>query len=80
MIDGARRDFTGLGSSKQMDFLLEQEILPEQIGEHKRKIHLEFLRNHFGTRNINHIWTVREACIAAIIANQEPDGEGMPRT
>jgi len=53
------------------DFLHEETLLPDQIGEYKVKLHKEFLRRWLAENDANgysfeQLWNIREACIAVL--------------
>ena len=48
------------------EFFHEQKIEPIDIGEVKRSIHKQFIAEHYGEKEIETIWAVREKCINAI--------------
>lgn len=53
-------------------FLHEEDITPEQIGDYKRSVHQEFLRRWLvetgtaGGRSLDEMWRIREEFIAAL--------------
>jgi hypothetical protein len=55
-----------------VQFLYEEDITPEQIGEYKTSLHRQFLRRWIaetGTikgRDLDDVWRIREECIAAL--------------
>jgi hypothetical protein len=70
---GKRIDVTGEnGRPRELKFFLEEDIVPEQIGEYKAALHREFLQrwiaggNVPGRREMEELWQVREECIAAL--------------
>jgi len=70
---GKRIDVTsGSGSRRELRFLFEEEITPEQIGEYKVALHRQFLQrwiaegNAPGRRDLEEVWQIREECIAAL--------------
>jgi hypothetical protein len=70
---GKRIDITGdNGGLRELKFLLEEDIVPEQIGEYKVALHREFLQrwiaegNVPGRRDLEELWQIREECIAAL--------------
>jgi hypothetical protein len=70
---GKRIDVTGEnGGLRELKFFLEEDIVPEQIGEYKAALHREFLQrwiaegNVPGRRNLEELWQIREECIAAL--------------
>lgn len=68
--DGNRFDLTRrVGTTEQnVDFLIEETILPEQIGEYKVEQHRVFLRQWCVATGLDFdlAWKIREECIAAI--------------
>jgi hypothetical protein len=70
---GKRVDVTHeSGTGRELVFLSEQDIAPEQIGEYKVALHRQFLqrwmieRDVAGGRDLNELWRIREECIAAL--------------
>jgi hypothetical protein len=70
---GKRIDVTGEnGGLRELKFLLEEAIVPEQIGEYKAALHREFLQrwiaegNVPGRRDLEDLWQIREECVAAL--------------
>ena len=68
-----RIDLTNLSSTNvsPFDSLYEEiQIQPEQIGQFKMNYHRQFLANWLRTENkhynLEEIWSIREACIAAL--------------
>ena len=66
-------DFTRIEQSLlsfNNDLLIEEEILPHQIGEYKINVHRAFIKDWIVSENspysLNEIWTIREACIAQL--------------
>jgi hypothetical protein len=59
------------------DFLYEEDIDAEQIGDYKTTLHREFLRRWIaeteatGGLGLGEIWRIREECIAALSGNRE---------
>jgi hypothetical protein len=53
-------------------FLHEEDIAPEQIGDYKTTLHRQFLRRWIaetgttGRRDLDEMWRIREECIAAL--------------
>jgi len=53
-------------------FLHEEDITPEQIGDHKRTLHRQFLQRWIAEietssgRDLEEIWRIREECIKAL--------------
>jgi hypothetical protein len=53
-------------------FLHEEDITPEQIGDHKTAVHRQFLRRwmtesgNARRRDLDEVWRIREECIAAL--------------
>jgi hypothetical protein len=70
MYNGLRFDLTRrVGATEQnVDFLIEETILPEQIGEYKVEQHRVFLRQWCVAIGLdfNLAWKIREECIAAL--------------
>ena len=70
---GDRLDFTRLENpiTPETNFLLEEEIRPEQYKEHKVKRHKEFIKEWCSSTSTNYkpeeIWTIREECIANLV-------------
>lgn len=72
--NGTRIDITrtdGAGDEPIDTFLAEETITPDQIGAHKRAFHRRFLATaaasgRYGTRTLDDLWSIREACIRAI--------------
>lgn len=68
--EGKRFDLTRrVGTTEQnVDFLIEETILPEQIGEYKVEQHRVFLRQWCVATGLDFdlAWKIREECIAAI--------------
>jgi hypothetical protein len=54
------------------EFLYEEDITPEQVGDYKKRLHCQFLRRWIaetGTasgRDLDDVWRIREECIAAL--------------
>ncbi len=71
-----RIDLTGVGRATDETFLLEERILPGQIGDYKVRRHREFLdqwRRERGLASrwtLEALWEVRERCIVALAASQ----------
>jgi hypothetical protein len=69
---GRRVDVTwGNGRVRDLKFLLEEDILPEQIGEHKAALHRQYMRRWMADSNapgldLDNLWRIREECIAAL--------------
>jgi hypothetical protein len=72
---GKRIDVTGGGVGQRepiLKFLHEEDIVPEQIGQYKARLHRQFLQrwmgesNAAGGRDLEEIWQIREECIAAL--------------
>ncbi len=70
---GKRIDITDQnGGLPEPKFFLEEDIVPEQIGEYKAALHREFLQrwiaegNVPSRRNLEELWQIREECIAAL--------------
>jgi hypothetical protein len=70
---GKRIDVTGEnGSPRELRFFLEEDIVPEQIGEYKVAFHREFLQRWIAEGNVpgrwdmEELWQIREECIAAL--------------
>ncbi len=73
--NGTRIDVTRAGVTPVepiTDFLYEETITPEQIGDYKMALHHRILRDWVagsgcaGTRTFEEVWHIREACIAAL--------------
>ena len=74
--DGLRIDVTRTGAEPSepiAEFLHEETIVPEQIGDHKVAVHRAFMRRWVGDhpelvggRSFEDVWTIREACVAAL--------------
>ena len=74
--EGRRIDVTRSGAAPAepiTQFLSEEAIAPEQIGDYKRSRHRQYLQtwvNHHAElvrgRNMEAVWRIREACIAAL--------------
>ena len=68
--NGERLDFTRPENpiTPQTDFILEEEIKPEQFKDYKVKRHKEFIGEWCSSKNSKHkpeeIWSIREECIA----------------
>jgi hypothetical protein len=58
----------GEGGGQIKRFLHEEEIEPHQIGEYKVRAHRVFVRRWAAERGLDpeHVWRVRERCIAAL--------------
>jgi hypothetical protein len=65
--NGVRYDYTRVGGSPIDDFLLEHYIEPEQSGSLKSLIHKAFLMDCFGANRLDDVWSIREACIQALV-------------
>jgi hypothetical protein len=70
---GKRIDVTDEnGGRRELKFFLEEDIVPEQIGEYKVALHRQFLQrwmagsNASGRRDLKELWQIREECIAAL--------------
>jgi hypothetical protein len=72
---GRRIDITRSGAEPIepiTQFLYEETILPEQIGDHKVTLHRQYMQqwvNHAETvreRSVEEMWRIREECIAAL--------------
>jgi len=70
---GKRVDITrGSGSRRELKFFLEEDIVPEQIGEYKAALHRRFMQRWMtesdvaGRRNLEERWQIREECIAVL--------------
>lgn len=71
--ENQRYDFTsfeerGLSSDVSVEFLHEEEIYPEQIGDHKVRLHQQWMRewlrkNPFASASFESLWGIRESCI-----------------
>ena len=65
-------------SRRELEFVLEEDIVPEQIGEYKAALHRRFMRQWMtqsdvpGRRNLEELWQIREECIVAL-------GDDRPR-
>ncbi|RZJ64850.1 MAG: hypothetical protein EOO45_17765 [Flavobacterium sp.] len=75
---GVRYDFTS-AQSKLSDFeselLEETDMLPEQIGDYKVRLHKNYLKQWLvSNKNINlsldELWAIREECIACLSKNR----------
>lgn len=69
--NGARVDITridGAGDEPIDTFLVEETITPDQAGAYKRDFHQGFIAasGRYGPRTAEDLWSIREACIAAI--------------
>lgn len=67
--DGNRVDLTKFGTDPEesiSEFFYEQKIEPMEIGEIKRSVHKQFIAEHYGKKEVEKIWAVREECINAI--------------
>lgn len=74
--DGKRIDLTRAGvapTNPMAQFLHEEAIVPEQIGDYKVMLHRRFMRqwvhDHAETvkgRSFEEMWRIREECIAAL--------------
>lgn len=74
--DGVRIDVTRSGvdpAEPWLDFLHEETIAPEQIGEYKIALHRRFMQRWAsanyataGGRTADALWRIREECIAAL--------------
>jgi hypothetical protein len=74
--EGLRIDVTRAGAEPAeliTEFLHEEAIVPEQIGEHKVTLHRGFMQRWVdehaelvGERRFEDVWRIREACIAAL--------------
>jgi len=65
---GRRVDVTWENGVRDLKFLLEQEILPEQIGEYKAALHRQYLGRWMADgnapgRDLDSLWLIREECI-----------------
>jgi len=70
-INGEVVDITGLDSSNesfQSSLQREEEILPDQIGDYKIKLHQDFISYWAQTYmySADGIWNIREKCILAL--------------
>jgi hypothetical protein len=67
---GTRVDLTSdvMGEQPIEELLYEEEIMPQQIGRYKMDKHHAFVRRWAAERALGfeHIWRVREVCIAAL--------------
>jgi hypothetical protein len=55
------------GRSEPIDeFLYEENIVPDQIGEYKIELHQTFMKRHYGEDRFDRMWSIREQCIRAI--------------
>lgn len=55
------------GEAEPIDeFLYEENIEPDQIGEYKVELHKAFIKMHYGEECFNRMWAIREQCIRAI--------------
>jgi hypothetical protein len=72
---GVRIDVTRSGAEPTepiSEFLYEEAIVPEQIGDYKVRLHQRFLRGWMAaavavsSRNFAEMWKIREECIAAL--------------
>src|SRR5216684_2180856 len=70
---GKRIDVTAEnGGLRELKFFLEEDIVPEQIGEYNAALHREFLKrwitegNAAGPWDLEELWQIREECIAAL--------------
>jgi hypothetical protein len=70
---GNRIDVTGEnGALREPEFVFEEDIVPEQIGEYKAALHRAFLQRRIadggvpGGRDLDNLWQIREECIAAL--------------
>ena len=70
---GKRVDITrDNGGRRELEFFLEEDIIPEQIGEYKAVLHRRFMQqwmtksNVAGRRDLEELWRIREECIAAL--------------
>jgi hypothetical protein len=64
-----RIDITGLDHSDEEpidELLVEEEILPAQIGNYKENFHQQYIRQWANSAQFNEIWSLREACIKAL--------------
>ncbi|HXG22316.1 MAG TPA: hypothetical protein VNN62_25010 [Methylomirabilota bacterium] len=74
MHQGMRIDVTRSGAEPTepiSQFLYEEAIAPEQIGDYKVQLHQRFLREWAATavaaqRSVAELWRIREECIAAL--------------
>jgi hypothetical protein len=74
MRQGMRIDVTRSGAEPTepiSQFLYEEAIAPEQIGDYKVQLHQRFLREWAATavaaqRSVAELWRIREECIAAL--------------
>lgn len=73
-----RVDVTGVESSGIEGFLHEEAIEPGQIGAYKVGAHRDFLRTWAAERGLDpdHVWRVREGCIAALSGRDTPRNAG----
>lgn len=86
--EGRRIDVTRSGAEPTepiTQFLTEETIIPEQIGDHKFAVHRQYMQhwvnNHaemVGGRSFEDVWRIREECIAAL-AQYPPAGMGGKR-
>ncbi len=71
---GTRIDFTRPGTIAELagPFLTEEKIEPHQIGEYKVEKHRRFIYEWAEARTLDfeHVWNVREECIAALANNK----------
>ena len=72
-ISGTYYDFTFPDNSNpdhDPNFIMEEKITPEQIGEYKVGFHQEYMRRWLAENNIKYsfekLWTIREECIHAL--------------
>jgi hypothetical protein len=70
-VNDSRFDFTGLrlgATSPFQSLLSETAVSPENLAEHKKRLHASRLLNWAGQRglSLDDAWTIREACISAL--------------
>jgi hypothetical protein len=70
---GKRIDVTGENCGlREIKFVFEEDIVPEQVGEYKAVLHRQFLQRWIaegrvtGRRDMEELWKIREECIAAL--------------
>ena len=74
--EGLRIDVTRSGAEPTepiTQFLYEEAIVPEQIGDHKVTLHRQFMQHWVNNnaemvrgRSVEDVWRIREECIAAL--------------
>jgi len=66
--NGQTIDLTRQATVGQMEIeqiFYREFITPDQIGSHKQRVHLDFLKEWVGEDSLEAVWEIREKCIAA---------------